>query len=79
MAFAMALNREDDCKEIYARIQFLASVLHALSPLWLVVAPHLEALRYPITLPSSCAKHSRLGPSPPRALRAYRRHKGEVH
>ena len=27
MAFAMALNREDDCKEIYARIQPLASVL----------------------------------------------------
>ena len=32
MAFAMALNREGACREIYARIQFLASVLHAAKP-----------------------------------------------
>ena len=27
MAFATALHREDDCKEMYARIQLLTSVL----------------------------------------------------
>ena len=79
MAFAMALHRENDCKEIYARIQLSLVSYRTLASLRLVVAPHLEALRYPLTLPSICAKRSRLGPSHPRPLRPHRRHKGEVH
>ena len=79
MAFAMALNREDDCKKTYARIQLSLVSYRTLASTVTCAAAALEAVRCPITPTRAGAKRSRLGPSPPRALRRYGRHKGEVH
>ena len=58
MAFAMALNREDDCKSDVR--EFIASVLPSASSAVTCGGGLFEAVRCPITLPRSCAKRSRL-------------------
>jgi len=78
MAFAMALNREGDCKEMYVRI-LLASVLPSASSAVTCGGGAFRGRALPDNANQSWCEALPAGTEPSSTAEDYRRPKGEVH